>query len=273
MKTTKQNLAVFINTCDGYEDCWGPFLMLFDKYGSDLARLPLFLNTERLDYVWPSFNLSANKVWAYDEPRPTWSECLYRGLDRITEVPYVLYLQEDYFLTKCVNVEWINKALAVMDAQPDVAVIYLNQYGPQFQKKADVQDDFVEVSKSANYLLSTQAAIWRKDILRSLICPWENAWMFEKFGSMRARKLNVRFLSVNQSVMQNMPIFDYIYTGIIKGQWKIDCIDLFKVEKIEVDFNHRGFYHDKGQLKSRIEVVSKLFSNPIAAWKSIKTII
>jgi hypothetical protein len=267
-----EKLAVFVNTSDGFDDCWLAFFRLFAKYGGDLNSSTVYLNTEKKDYAYEGITLVPTKVWLHGEPRPTWSECLARGLEKIAE-PYVLYLQEDYFLSQDVDTGCIAHAHQILESEPDVGVIYLNRYGPQFRNEIPRPDGFVEIRPPASYLLSTQAAIWRKDVLASLVCEWENGWMFEKFGSWRARKLTYRFLSVNRDVMQSKPVFEYVYTGVIKGQWKADCVELFAREGIEVDFTKRGFYQERGRLKSRIEVLRKLFGNPVNAFRSIRTLV
>ena len=266
-----EKLAVFVNTSDGFEDCWSSFFRLFAKYGGELNSSTVYLNTERKDYAFEGIALVPTKVWLDGEPRPTWSECLSRGMEKITE-PYMLYLQEDYFLNQYVDTKWMTHALQILESEPDVGVVYLNRYGPQFRNEIPRPDGFVEILPPASYLLSTQAAIWRKDVLASLVCDWENGWMFEKFGSLRARKLPCRFVSVNRDVMHRKPVFEYVYTGVIKGKWKNDCVDLFAREEIEVDFAKRGFYQERGRLKSRIEVLRKLFGNPGNALRSIRTL-
>jgi hypothetical protein len=267
-----EKLAILVNTSDGFDDCWFPFFQLFAKYGGDLNSSTVYLNTERKDYAFGDIHMVPTKVWLDGEPRPTWSQCLSRGLAKIAE-PFVLYLQEDYFLSKSVEVEWLARALQILESEPDVGVIYLNRYGPQFKNYIPRSDGFVEIQSPASYLVSTQAAIWRKDLLASLVCEWENIWMFEKFGSLRARKMPCRFVSLGRDVMRSKPVFEYIYTGVIKGQWKNDCVELFAREEIEVDFTRRGIYQERGRLKSRIEVLRKLFGNPGNAWRSLRTIV
>jgi hypothetical protein len=82
-----------------------------------------------------------------------------------------------------------------------------------------------------------------------------------------------RFVSVNRDVMRRTPVFEYIYTGVIKGQWKTDCVGLFAREGIDVDFEKRGLYQERGRFKSRMEVLRKLFHNPGSAWRSIKSLV
>lgn len=267
-----KQLAVLVNTSDGFDDCWDPFFQLFLKYGGDLNLAPIYLNTERKTFTFKHLDLHSTKVWHTDQSRPTWSECLSRALDTIAE-PYVLYLQEDYFIDKPVNIDWINRALHTLSQESNTGVIYLNSYGPQFQQHTRRPDGFVEIKPPVSYLLSTQAAIWRKEVLSDLICSWENGWMFEKFGSLRAQKLHSKFLSVNPEMMQTAPVIDYIYTGVMKGQWKRECVELFAHEGIEIDFTKRGFYVERGRLKSKLEVIQKVLGSPRNAIRSFKTIL
>ena len=267
-----KNLAVFINSSDGFDDCWDPFFKLYCQFAKDLCGIPVYLNTERKDYSWTGLKISSTMVSENDSGfRLTWSECLQRGLNKIEE-PYILYLQEDYFLNGNVDIDLIKESLEMIRAQPDVGVVYLNSYGPQFQNVREINLNFVEILPPVNYLLSTQAAIWRKDVLISLICPWENGWMFEKFGSCRARKLKKRFLSLSKSLLSERNALDYVYTGIIKGKWNTKCVDLFRSQNILIDFSRRGFYKDSGRLKSRMEVIKKIFSHPVNAFRSVLTL-
>jgi hypothetical protein len=267
------DLAIFLNSSDGFADCWPPFFSLFDRYGSGLRPLPLYLNTERRDIEGRGQNVEATRTWRKEElARPTWSECLIRGLSQTRET-FVLYMQEDYFLTRLVRTDVIQKALSCLQSDPSLAVIYLNRYGPQFKNCKPLGRDFVEIGKPVRYLLSTQAAVWRKDDFVRLAAPWENGWMFEKFGSARAARSGRRFASVAPEIMESDPVIDYVYTGIIKGRWKAECAGVFAAHGIDVDFARRGFYQDLGRLKSRLEVVRKLLDRPLDTLRSIRTML
>lgn len=268
-----EKLAVFVNTSDGFTDCWPPFFALFKRYGGALQELPLYLNTERKRCEDNGLRLTSTCTWPQSETtRPTWSECLLRGLDSVRE-PFVLYLQEDYFLTQPVRTAVIEEAVSLLEGDPAVAVVYLTRHGPQFERDRPHGGGFVEIQRPARYLLSTQAAVWRKGALRELVAPWENGWMFEKFGSVRAARSGRKFISVARDIMQNQPVIDHVYTGVIKGQWQHDCVELFKANGIDVDFGHRGFYQDRGRLKSRIEVAKKLVADPRNTLRSLRSLL
>jgi hypothetical protein len=267
------SLEVFVNSSDGFADCWEPFFRLFELYGGSLRQLPLYLKTERSDYRHPSLSVTATKAWPTAEAeRPNWSESFLRSLKK-TKAPFILYLQEDYFLVRPVDDEWIAAAIKAMESDPSIGVIYLNRHGPQFTRARKAADlGFVEIPKTARYLVSTQAAIWRKDFLVSNLHSWENVWMFEKFGSLRARRSSTAFLSVPKQVMSTDPVVDYVYTGVMKGRWNRQCVDVFKAHGIHVDFSKRGFYQERGRLRSKLEVLWRVAGDPAKASRSIRTL-
>jgi hypothetical protein len=267
------DLAIFVNSSDGFQDCWPAFFDLYCLYGGSLKTAKVVLNTERADYrSINGLDMSCSKTWPRaDAKRPTWSESLLRGLAGL-ECASVLYLQEDYFFIRPVNVDLISEAMNALNHDPSVGVVYLNSYGPRFKRYTHYRGNLVHIQKPADYLVSTQAAVWRKDYLQSLMRPWENGWMFEKFGTLRAHIGRHKHLSVNPSVMKTAPAIDYVYTGVMKGKWNKDCIEVFREHGIHVDFSQRGFYEERGRLRSRLEVLQKLLGRPVDAVRSLSSI-
>jgi hypothetical protein len=267
------SLAVFVNSCDSFEDCWIPFFRLFEIYGSALRALPLYLNTERAQFQHNRLDVRSTRVWAENEKtRPSWSECLRRGIDAVNE-DYILYLQEDYFLTRCVRFEIVEEALRAFKEAPGTGVIYLSRQGPRVQKSRAFAGSFFEVLPPARYLIDTQAAIWNKEYLWSLVRPWENAWMFEKFASLRERATPSRILKVTPEALDAGEVIHYVWSGVMKGKWKPECVNLFRTHGIAINFKQRGFYREGSLLKYRLEVLHKLFGRPVPALRSILSLL
>jgi len=267
------NLAVFVNSSDGFQDCWQPFFELFRSYGGFLRTLPIYLNTERSQFDSGGINLESTKVWPVDETeRPSWSDCLVRGMDSIKE-SHILYLQEDYFLKSPVRDEVVQEAFDIFQAVPTAGVVYLSPNGPGVGKRRYYSKNFQEVCPPAHYLINTQAAIWDKKFLRSLARRWENAWMFEKFASLRARHTTRLIFTVTPEVLNGGEIADYVWSGVMKGKWKRECVELFREHGIIADFDRRGFYYEGSLLKYRLEVLHKLFGRPIPALRSILSLL
>jgi len=263
------SLAVFVNSSDGFQDCWSPFFQLFRIFGGVLRDHPVYLNTERAQFDYDAVDLRCTKVWPSEEHiRPTWSQCLTRGLDKVVE-DRILYLQEDYFLRRPVRSEIVLEALDIFGSMPDVGVVYLSPNGPRIKKGQPYSTAFLRIVPPAHYLINTQAAIWDKKYLSSLAREWENAWMFEKFASLRARSARRGIFSITENVLQGGPIVDYVWSGVMKGKWKRECVELFREHGIDADFAQRGFYHEGSLLKYRLEVLHKLFGRPIPALRSI----
>jgi hypothetical protein len=270
---TPLSLSIFVNTSDGFSDCWPPFFKLFERYGGVLRRSPIYLNTERASFDWPGLDIRCTKVWPAGVSGPlNWSECFTAGLDVVTG-PYVFYLQEDYFLDRPVRDEVIAEALLKLQGDETIGVVYLNEQGPKYRTSRPYENGFREILPPARYLVNTQAAIWRKDFLLSLIKPWENGWMFEKFGSVRARKAQQRFVTVSPEVMADGSVIDHVHTGIARGKWQVECLPLFEKEGIMVDFSRRGFYRRGSRMKFRLEVLRKLFGRPVPALRSILSLV
>lgn len=56
------------------------------------------------------------------------------------------------------------------------------------------------ISKEAPYRVSTQGAVWRKDILAALLKKGESAWEFELNGTKRSRNLKSNFYGTTDPV-------------------------------------------------------------------------
>ncbi len=244
--SVKPDLTIFVNTSDNFEDCWDPFFKLFKHFWND-CPYPIVLNTETKDYHFDGLNISCSKVSVGESRKLSWSECLARGLDSIN-TPYILYLQEDYFLEAPVRREFIEPLLEEMrDNIADVIrLLELDTAGPWTPSSSQL---LWIVDQKAKYRLSLQASLWRKSVLRSQIRFHENPWQLESYGSSRSRRLKEKVCCVNRDefIGQGKEVFPYKPTGVVAGQWERHIVEpLFELHGIAMDFSKRGF-HDKNQ--------------------------
>jgi len=256
-------VTILVNTSDGFEDCWNPFFKLLSKYWKN-CNLPILINTEFKTFEYQNLNITASEAHkgALDR-RLTWSECLINALHKI-ESPLVIYMQEDYFIEQEINSELIMEFVDLMIKDEEIKYIGLTDFGSK-GPFGSYKDNRLVVVGNNRYRISTQAGIWRKETLLSYLRAEENGWMFEIFGTQRAKKRNELFLTANRSLYSksNHPIITYIHTGIIKGQWHEKIPSLFKKEGIDsIDFSIRGLYKPKPFLIRKIETASKLLKNP-----------
>ena len=262
----QHKVTILVNSSDGFEDCWDPFFYLFKKHWPG-CTYPILLNTEIKDYKYAGLNIKASKANApYPHRRLTWSECLKEALGQI-ETPLVLYMQEDYFIDKPVANKKIELFANKMLHNTSISYVGLTHFGsyPPFVLYSG-DNDFFEITKKARYRVSTQAGLWNKQTLQSLILPDENGWMFEIFGTQRAKRTSEVYLTANRNLYnpaKGTAIIDYTLTGIIKGKWHVAIPALFASHNLNMDFAKRGFYKEKPFFLRKIETVKKLLSDPL----------
>jgi hypothetical protein len=258
----QHKFTILVNSSDGFSDCWEPFFTLFTLYWPN-CDVKILLNTETTDWSFPGLNLHCTRV-GLGAGKLTWSECLIKALDQV-DTPLVLYLQEDYFFEKAVDVDFVNELVDMMEADANVKHIGLTHFGSSGPFHPTLDPRLWKIDQKSRYRISTQAGLWRKETLRSYLKPEENGWMFEIYGTRISRRREECFLTVNRDIYcpEQTPVFQYTHTGIIKGKWHRDMPQLFAKHGIRVDFERRGIYKEPYWLIRKLGTFRKLASNPI----------
>lgn len=240
-----KDYSILINTTDSFEDCWVPFFTLFKTYWPDYTG-KIYLNTETKVFTYPGLDIiSVQNNLATPEVRITWSECLIRALNSIDSEVF-LYMQEDYFLKDTVKNDIVSKYVAMMHTNTQIDCIHLTDQAVHLDTKSDEFEGLYTVEAKQRYLISCQAALWKKSCLLSFLRSYENAWQFEEFGSQRAAILKPAIYGVDKSwiKLDTFEIIPYLFTGIIQGRWYEPVVDLFAKHHLKVDFSKRGFVND-----------------------------
>lgn len=254
----KNNMySVFVNSSDGFEDCWIPFFTLLKKYWPN-CHYTIYLNTEKKEFVFDGLNIISTKVQKNENRKLTWSECLIKGLKAV-DTPIILYFQEDYFIKSPVNVDLIEDFVGIMLKMNHVKHIGLTPFGSRGGFKHTFDNRLWEIKQNARYRISTQAGLWYKDVLENYLVPKESGWMFEINGTKRAQNRNDFFCTVNRDIYgkdKNL-IIDYILTGIVKGKWHPDIPALFELHGIIIHYENRGMLFTKFKMIDRINLFKK----------------
>lgn len=182
-----------------------------------------------------------------------------RCLDQITQ-PYLLYLQDDYFLEASVQTDLLEVLMDEMRAGR-ADVIRIMECGGSGPWHPTSNSLLWEVDRNAKYRIALQAALWRTDILRRHLRQHESAWHLEVFGSRRARRRSdERVLCVNRERFHGSgkEIIPYTPTGIVKGRWERFVPEIFAREGIEMDFSLRGFHDPKSSHAPRRPLVDRI---------------
>ncbi len=167
-----------------------------------------------------------------------WSTSFELALQNINS-PYILIGMEDYLLTGKVDNTIINNLLKY---QQENKVGYFRLYpcpGPTRIIGETAGLEIGEIAPDDPYRVSLQAAIWDKQVVLSLLKKGESAWDFETSGTKRSKELPTPFLSVSRAEMNNLP-FPYFCTGVVKGYWLQEAIELCRQHGVEVDTKTRA---------------------------------
>lgn len=223
-------LAVLIFSCDNYSDIWGPFFDLFFRFWPDCPyRVYLVSN-------WKVF----------DNPRITticigndqdWSSNALLALEKVAE-PYALICMEDYLLTHPVSTQSIEEIHQYIAKEKIDCFRLLPVPGPTYGNFQVASYDTGIIEKGMNYSVSLQAAIWNIHLFRSLLIRGESAWELEMKGTIRSAKLDAVFAGLYPSNEKILP-FTYFCTGVVKGYWVKEAVELCNSFNIPVDLSAR----------------------------------
>lgn len=254
----KKKYTLLITSCDNFSDTWQPLFTLFNKYWKDTS-LEIMLITEKLKYCNKDFIVESTQISRDTNKRFTWSETLIESIKCIENDIILLYM-DDFFLQSEVAIDKIDKYANYMLENEKIDVIYLHEKGPENCINDDKYENLLRVKKTSSYKVSMMAGLWRKSVLLNLLHAEENAWMFELYGTKRAKKLDLLMYRVSDS---NSAPLNYIYTGIIKGKWNPEVVDLFSDNNIILDYKLRGFYKSKRKIYNKLLTLNKLLRDPI----------
>ena len=228
----KPDCAIFVSSCDVYSDAWEPFFKLFFRYWPD-CPLPIYLISN--GKVYPDSRVTTIKI----DPDQGWASNMLTALTAHPS-PFMLYLQEDYFLKRRVGTERI---LDLLDILKKEHAAYLQLYpapGPDtaFKKYREVG----MISPGRPYRVSLQAGLWDTAVFKRLLVKGERGVDMEHKGSVRSEGFEEPFLSVRRGLFfpyDTSAALDYFSTGIIKRKWHAGIPSFFKQQGITADLSQR----------------------------------
>ncbi|MBM4023680.1 MAG: hypothetical protein FJ284_15835 [Planctomycetes bacterium] len=253
-------MAILVNSSDGFQDCWAPFFRLLATHWPS-CRFPVYLNVEEATYEHPSL-----EVRCLNHPRlPSgamvpWSDRLIESLQAIPE-PYVMSMQEDYFLDAPVRAELVEDCLRGV-ADDGVGCVRLTGFGARGGTKMAERPYLVDVPRISHSRTSTQAAIWDKEVLLSYVRRQETVWETEILGTRRAWSRYAAIRTVDRDRLEGRPIVSYTGTGIIRGKWHPELVPLFARPGIPMDFERRGFHALPSRWTTRSRMIASVVRRP-----------
>ena len=188
--TKDDDITVIIQTCDKYSNIWNGWYLSWNRYWNKKLNWPVyFCNEEKtLPFNDPNINQIKSPL---SSDASGFSNRLIDILGKV-KTKYVLYMQEDMWLTNEVDLLMFKEALYKMR--------YNDWNCLRIHEKIWVNYDLAKTShfigekrilrstSSSEWLLSHNAGIWNKDFLLSVMEPNEDPWNNEIEGTVRIFK-------------------------------------------------------------------------------------
>lgn len=256
MKREENKVALIVHTCDRYELLYQGFAFFFHKHWDfNIPTNNYFATEEKCVNVNGFTNILSGKG--------EWSDRLFNLLKNEIKEDYVLYFQEDMWLTKPVDYQFFNEIiLYAMDnsvdciklhSTPDYHTISTNLSfaGLSFTKLDNEKSDF---------LMSHQVTLWKKDFLMAQLQEHEHPWRNERKATKRLKKLNSDIYQIdffgengkaeinqNKSSVNRSEYFSVSVNGVF-DECCIDFLNEMSKDKSHLEYSRKLRYHYENHL-------------------------
>ena len=218
----RNKCSIIVSSCDAYSDLWTPFFNSLFKYWED-CPYPIYLLTEEKECnVQNVVTIKAGK-------NTNWSDRLITASKELSSERILLIL-EDFFLRSKVNSSSINDLLDLSLNENIPMLRLIPRPSPDLNNK--IYDGLGLINPGSKFRVSTQSAIWDKDVLLDLLEPDESIWEFEHKGSIRSQKYE-NFYSVFK------PVLTYRHHVVERGKWFPWEALYFSMKDLGVDLSSR----------------------------------
>lgn len=227
-----EDVSVVVSSCDSFAACWPPLMHGFERYWPDGPR-PIRLIANRLAFKHPRTSVFSTG------PDHGWARNLRMAL-AATPQPFILYMQEDYWIDRLVDTALID---SYVEHFRSGRLDYLRLVPvPPGTEPCGFDDRIRLLAPQARYRTSLQAALWRKTVLLDMLQDDESPWNFELVGNDRSRVYGTRFGCVTGRNLQTAAAgnLSYVCTAINKGRWSTDAVRYAKREGLHVEFGTRS---------------------------------
>lgn len=203
MSKSKNNVALLVHACDRYEFLYKGFDFFFSRNWDFKIPCHYYFATEIK-------NAKVNGFTNIKSGKGEWADRLATLLRSIDE-EYVLYFQEDMWLSKPVDKSFFNQLFDFAD-QNACKQIKLHSSDVYTTKQTENFIDGFNITeidnKASHFLMSHQVTLWKKDFLLAQLYKKEHPWRNERKGTKRLKTLNpliqhVDYFSENGSLEIN----------------------------------------------------------------------
>lgn len=219
-----------------------------DIHSAYFSRLKKYFPSLKHNYVTSDISIPYGINIVYSDSDDHYTQMI----TALSKIPtdYVIYAQEDYILYDYVNIEELNYILDVMETDSDIPFIRMivsgvGNYTIPYNNKLEYIDC------TSEYYFSTQATVWRKDVLiemfdkskvQSIFNEPQNSPFLKQISS---KGLYYKNMETPAGGHFNSKVYPYVATALVKGKWNMkeyssQLTELFQEHNIDV--NERGIF-------------------------------
>ncbi|MCH5600914.1 hypothetical protein [Niabella ginsengisoli] len=204
MKIEYPNVALLVHTCDRYAFLYKGFQIFFEKNWNSEVQCSYYFATEEKDFAFGQFKniQSGNGEWA---------DRLALLLKEKIKEKYILYFQEDMWLTSPVNKYFFDRLFALAE-QHNWQQVKLHSSNAYVTKETDLFIEGFNVSqidnKGSSFLMSHQVTLWNKEFLLKQLYKKEHPWRNERRGTQRLKKLNPQIFQIDYFAENGQPAYN-----------------------------------------------------------------
>lgn len=233
-----KRLSIYVSSFDGCEDLWGPFFGLMKIFWCD-CKYPIYLINNEKKYSAPIENLNI----IHTGVEKNWLDRTIRSVDMLSE-KYILFMLEDYFISKKIKNEDIEEILNFME---DNKAYYYQLSRGCFDAKDAIR---VNVGIMKKYLISLQPAIWERKKFLSILkeingkTPWDaECYLNQKYSGVQRE--------IYGAYCDTRDLLGY-KNGVLRGKWILDTVNYYKEQGIALDLGKRKVMSRSAMLKYNI---------------------
>jgi hypothetical protein len=258
-----KDYTVIVMSCDAYSDIWPYFAKCWDRFWPSCPFDTYLISEEKKFHHTSIQNITTGKPMQ-------WGEMLLHVIKEV-DTPYLIYLQEDYLLRAPVDETNLNHYLGLFESLNAAYMRLLPWPGPD-----QPHPNYPEIGlllPDSKYRTSLQAAVWDKEILKSLVMTNDDG-RFESWSIERAKQIDRPFLCLNRNGISedinhdgDYPL-NYFATSVFQGKWLKEALKLYSSLGIKINSKPRGVmnrvdfweYHErkKGTKHLKYKVINGL---------------
>jgi hypothetical protein len=205
--------VLLISSCDAFHDCWGPMLYSLEKFWPNCPFPVCVINNyEKINSSQVSvINVGKDQLFASN---------LKLALSKL-DCEYIIYFQDDYFLSEYVNTEAIHRHIGhCIEENVDFLKIHTNDFLLRDHLRVG-DSNYCKNPVDVRYSLNTSVAVWRKSLLEKLCVDGYSGWDWERkiIPFIHMNRININSEILHSSIMDSEGITTVSGGAVAKGRW------------------------------------------------------